>query len=122
LPGYLVTTWVNETVKAGFILGTAGPQFAKDVNRLYKLRDRVVHHKLTFGTGAPHPSGLPGVSAERALLTAEMAEWAAGLAVDLIAACIAKPRAANAVLAQWCSNSAHLGPHINSRRTALSIP
>jgi hypothetical protein len=108
--------WVIETLKAGFATGPTGASWGRGISEVYKLRDRAVHHTSDFHETTPHPTGLSNVSRENSTYTAEVAAAAAGLAVEVIATCLANPRSKLPDLVAWCADRAHVGPDLLERR------
>jgi hypothetical protein len=128
LPQATVSAWqskgtarasrIIETLKRGFTIGRQASQWTSDLQRLYHLRDTVVHQRPALEPTMEHPSGRTKVAAEMATYSLEEASASVNLALDIISTCLMSPRPRLSQLVQLCQACAQGAATLQALRGA----
>lgn len=82
---------ILERLKRAFALGKKGHDWLIEFDRLDALRDPAVHPEETLAPPTPHPRW-GNTALEVSLYSAEAAEWAFALLLDVLTTCVANPK------------------------------
>jgi hypothetical protein len=90
---------IVETLKLGFNIGGEWQRWLTDIDRLFDLRDDAVHHEEAFRPMVVYrvtDETLAAAAPELYDYSAERADWAVALAVEVLATCAERPKPATA--------------------------